>query len=361
MNPAIDITTLLEPIAAASPCGADLEYTAEFAALQVTATAKPEQQVGATIVPASGPDWHDVVERSASLLKRTHDLRIACRLTQALLHVSGVPGLSAGLALVRGYLLTRWDALYPRPDADDDHDPAIRVNALALLCNVGAIIHPLRERTLLHSSIAGAVSLRSIARASGAEAAAENAGTTPGMAEIEAAFDAMPLPDLQALVSAATQARQDASTIESELARRVGSAKALDFDALIKALAEIETIAAPRLARRAAAAAERPAEDIGEAPAGEPEAQDAPALHHGPTCIGTPNAKGARGPLRNRADVLQALRDTCRYFEQHEPCHPVPILLERAQRWIAMDYMALLRDLAPEAAAQAEKLRGASL
>jgi type VI secretion system protein ImpA len=356
MNTRIDIANLLEPIPGASACGEDMEYTLEFAALQVAAAGKPEQQVGELIVPAAEPDWHDVIERATRLLAHTHDLRIACRLTQALLHVDGLPGLGAGLALVLGQLQTHWAELYPRLDAEDGHDPAIRVNAIALLCNVPAIVHPLRERPLLQSGLAGAISLRSIAQANGAEALDDTTAARLSAAEIDSAFEAIALPELQAIVLAAQQAHQCAAAIEAELARRVGTANALDFSALLEALAEVEGVAAPRLARRtpavfATSAAEPHAER--EIPAIRPALD--PVARPEATCVDTPHAT-----LSSRGDVLQALLDIGRYFEQHEPSHPVPVLLERARRWLAMDYMELLRDLAPEAAMEAEKLRGAS-
>jgi type VI secretion system protein ImpA len=375
METNLDIAALLEPIAGFSPCGADLEYSAEFAALQAAVAGRPEQQVGALIVPAAEPDWHDVVVRSRDLLRRTRDLRIACRLTQALLHVQGLPGLSAGLALVRGCVEDHWDDLYPRLDPEDDFDPAIRVNALALLCNVGAVVHPLRELPLLAPGLAGIVSLRTIARAHGGDGGRSAEPAAPEAADIDAAFSALDSAELQALAAAAGQARDDAAAIETELLCRVGAARALDFGALTRALAEVEGVVAPWLARR------RPEETL-TAPAGAPadeqleESLEAllaglnaprdeipPPVAEADLAVVTPAAAqpaATTGPLRSRAEVQRALAEMCSYFERHEPTHPVPILLERAQRWLAMDYMALLRDLAPEAAEQAERLRGAS-
>ncbi len=407
MNPRIDIAALLEPIAAGAPCGEDLEYAPEFAALQVAAAGRPEQQVGELVVPATEPDWREVVERSVELLARTHDLRIACRLTQALLRVDGLAGLAAGLGLVRSYLQTHWDELFPRLDPEDDFDPAIRVNAVAMLCHVKAMVHPLREMPLLHSTLVGPISLRTIARAHGAEAPdpADAGEAQPGRAEIDGVFESAALPELDALVRSARRARSDALAIEADLARRVGAARALDFSALTRALADIDSAAAPELARRLAAqaaAAERaeaeradvaaasaasaderdsaipdePADHPGAAwppsPPHESFAMTEPAARHdrnvgqgtGPNSApnATPGASpnATRAPLRHRADVLHALDALCRYFAQHEPCHPAPILLERARRWVSMDYLDVLRDFAPEAAEQAERLRGPS-
>jgi len=342
MNARIDLDAVLAQLGATAPDGEDLEYTPEFAALELAATGKPEQQVGDVIVPAALPDWQAVIDGGVGLLARTSDLRIACRLAQALLHVEGLRGFAAGLALVRRYMELQWDALHPRLDPQDDLDPAIRVNAIALLCNVGAVINPLRQASLLRSSVFGAISLNVIAAAHAQDDVASRGA--PGVVEIDAAFQEIELADLGELVQKAGQAHDDALAIEAELARRVGASRTLDFAPLTKVLAEINSIAAPRFERRSATAGEQ--EILASAPAA--------------SSASTPRGALCTGPMLDRDCVLRALDAMSQYFAQHEPCHPMPILLERARRWMGMDYMALLHDLAPEAAAQAEKLRGAT-
>jgi type VI secretion system protein ImpA len=66
-----------------------------------------------------------------------------------------------------------------------------------------------------------------------------------------------------------------------------------------------------------------------------------------------------REGVRDRTDVLRCLDALCRWFREHEPSHPAPLLLERARRWVEMDFMSLLRDLSPQAVEDAERLRGA--
>lgn len=46
---------LLEPIAADSPCGADLEYEPDFLALEQAAQGKPEQVLGSTDISEEEP------------------------------------------------------------------------------------------------------------------------------------------------------------------------------------------------------------------------------------------------------------------------------------------------------------------
>jgi type VI secretion system protein ImpA len=46
------------------------------------------------------------------------------------------------------------------------------------------------------------------------------------------------------------------------------------------------------------------------------------------------------------------------YFRSNEPNSPVPLLLERAKRWVTMDFLAVLADIAPDAMEQARRVTG---
>jgi len=344
MNTPIDIEPLLEPLSSDAPCGACLEYSPEFADMLAAAAGKPEQQVGDSVVAAVAPAWADVARRCMALLEATRDLRVAVRLAQALLHAQGVPGLATGLSLVRGYLDRYWPDLHPRLDAEDDFDPAIRVTAVALLCNLSAIVHPLRDTApLLVDAVGRAITLNRVH-----EARSDDGSATTG-AEIDVALAATPLPALRAVAGAVRGARADAAAIEAIFAARAPHALTLDFAPLHKTLAEIDALASGWLARRPP--------EVEDIPADEPATPDAE------DCLQTDATAAPRasaGAIARREDALRVLEDTCAWFRRHEPSHPVPILLERACRWIEMDFMDLLRDVAPEAVAEARKLQGAS-
>jgi type VI secretion system protein ImpA len=352
MTDFIDIEALLRPLSPDAPCGANMEYSPEFAAVLAAAAGKPEQQMGDTIVPAVAPQWAEVVDRCRELLERSRDLRVAARLAQALLHVQGLSGFAAGLGFVRGCLDRYWSDVHPCLDADDGFDPAIRVTAVALLCSLAAVVHPLRDATpLLPALGGGAICLAHVLQARGGEPAAD-AGRVATSAEIDEAFASVPIEGLRQLVDVSRSACADARAIEATLSMHAGAGFVPDFDPLLKVLDEIHALASDRLAPRAAAEAEVGI-DTGIDPPDEAEVEPAGVAHTAP--IG----RSARGPVASRADALTALDDICRYFRDREPSHPVPILLGRARRWIEMDFMDLLRDFAPEAVAEAEKLHGA--
>ncbi len=66
------------------------------------------------------------------------------------------------------------------------------------------------------------------------------------------------------------------------------------------------------------------------------------------------------GSINSQEDVIRVLDMACEYFKQHEPSSPVPLLLQRAKRLVAKDFMEILRDLTPAGVTQAEEISGVS-
>jgi type VI secretion system protein ImpA len=66
------------------------------------------------------------------------------------------------------------------------------------------------------------------------------------------------------------------------------------------------------------------------------------------------------GVINSQEDVIRVLDMACEYFNRHEPSSPVPLLLQRAKRLVAKDFMEILRDLTPAGVTQAEEISGLS-
>ena len=56
--------------------------------------------------------------------------------------------------------------------------------------------------------------------------------------------------------------------------------------------------------------------------------------------------------------MIRALERISDYFRQHEPSSPVPLLLDRAKRLVAKDFVEILRDLTPTGVAEALLIGG---
>ena len=64
------------------------------------------------------------------------------------------------------------------------------------------------------------------------------------------------------------------------------------------------------------------------------------------------------GDISSRDDVVRILDKICEYFRRNEPSSPVPLLLQRAKRLVAKDFMDILKDLTPDAVAKMETIGG---
>jgi len=67
-------------------------------------------------------------------------------------------------------------------------------------------------------------------------------------------------------------------------------------------------------------------------------------------------ASGGRslsGRVDSRDDVLRALDAIVDYYRRQEPASPIPLLMERAKHWVKLDFMSLMKDLAPDGVSQA--------
>jgi type VI secretion system protein ImpA len=335
----MDVTDLLREVSADEPCGPNLEYDAEFGELERVAEIVPERQMGDVVEPAREPEWRDVRRRAEALLARTKDLRVAVYLARAALRVDGLAGLGAGLALIRGLLERYWEQVHPRLDPEDDDDPTLRINSLAPLVDPEIGLRPLREAQLVHAQGIGSFSLRDLDIAAGRLAPPAQMPEPPTPAVVEAAFSAAGVAELDAAATTVRQALQDLNAIAAVLNERVGVERAPNFAPVRELLQRMAHALGQHLDGRQ-----------GDTPAEPGDADDPARKGAAPAVTG--------GPVSSREQAILVLDQVCEYFRRHEPSSPVPLLLERAKRLVDMDFMAAVRDLAPDGLRQVEAIRG---
>ncbi len=337
-----DLEALLIPIDQDRPCGRSMVYETAYTEIEGLAKGTPEQQIGETIKPAENPDWPAVLDRCTELLSQTKDLRLGTLLCVAKLVTEGWEGVAEGLALLRRTLELYWDQVHPQLDPDDGNDPTERLNMLeSLYTPVGAyrdqveFIRKLYECPLTDSRLLGRFSLRDIGIAASDERFHSDVSAgeeVPEMATIDGAFEDTPPERLTAMEQAVVTAKGEAEKINGILVSKVGPERAPDAKPLLDALAEVLTILRDQLARRG----------IGD-PATEEGAEAASST--GVAGAATPNT----GEIRSRQDVQVALDRLCRYYDNHEPSSPVPLLLRGAKRLVTANYIEIAEDLSPEA------------
>ena len=335
----VDAQRLLDSISPDAPCGDDLEYDAAFLELERVAQGQPERQMGDAVLPAAPPEWRQVRDLCVELFKRSKDLRIANYFLQSAIALQGLPGLVQGLQLIRQLLAQYWDDLHPKLDAEDDHDPTFRINALAGL-NAEPVIHLLWGMPLISSRAFGSINLRAALNAAGLQRFASESLSSD---QLGAAFQDCEGEQLESCRTALNDAQGALLAIESEVNERVGSERGADLGAIKQLLRHAVQIVAehapqPGVASPVAAAGERV--DV---------AMSTPAVDAPPRVA---------GEIGNRDDVLRSLDRILSYYARHEPSSPVPVLLSRAKSLVSADFATIVRNLIPDGFSQFEKLRG---
>jgi type VI secretion system protein ImpA len=331
--PALDLESLLAPLAGDEPCGANLEYDPVFQALEEAAAGKPERQYD-TVYPAEPPDWPVVHELALSLAARTRDLRVAVWLIRSGARVEGLAAALQGLQLLHGLVDRHWDHVHPKLDAADGNDPTARLNAFAPLAH-DAGLGDLRSAGL--TPLRGSITVRDLELAFG------NAEARPGepVPTREGSLPAViaacaTVPELSARM---TQGAELVQSIEKALDARLSTAQSLHLGPLRKLL---DSVAA---AGRAAQSSAAPGDAQAAAAATDPTTQAVGAVK--PT-----------GAIQSREDAIRSLQRVSEWIERNEPGHPAPLLIQRAQRLMKKNFMEIIRDLVPDGLGQIEKLAG---
>lgn len=347
-----DLEALLAPVDQDHPCGLSMVYEAAYTEIEGLAKGTPEQQIGETIKPAEDPEWPAVLDRCTELLGQTKDLRLGTLLCVAKLVTEGWEGVAEGLALLRRTLEQYWDHVHPQLDPEDGNDPTERLNLLeSLYTPLGAyrdqieFIRKLYECPLTDSRQLGRFSRRDIGIAASDERFHTDVSAgeeVPEMATIDGAFEDTPPERLTAMEQAVATAMGEAEQINGILTSKVGPERAPDAKPMLGALAEIRTVLRDQMARRGIGVS------TAEGAAGAAES----ASSTGAAGAASPNS----GEIRSREDVRLALERLCRYYANHEPSSPVPLLLGGAKRLVSASYVEVAEYLSPEALKHLSKL-----
>lgn len=331
----IDLDQLLAEPAESPPCGPDLEYDAAFLELEQASKGKPEQQYGETVVPAEEPAWGEVRKLALELMGRTKDLRVASLLVQSLVCTEGFAGLKPGLDLIHGLIERYWDHLHPNLDPDDDNDPMVRMNALAVLADDEGLLRHVLNSPLIRSRQLGVLLVRDI------EVALDKLPPREGAAAISLGqiTSMMATEDGVAAAANIAETMESVKRLASLLNERVGAAVAPNFAGLVAILKSLLQVCGGSASDSAG----------GEASEAGPADAEAGARGAG---------QAPSGDIRNRRDAMVMIDKIVDYFARHEPSNPAPLLLLRAKRVMDMSFVDIIRDMAPDGMGQVQNIAG---
>ncbi|MDC0660506.1 type VI secretion system protein TssA [Leisingera sp. SS27] len=339
MDPAV----LLQSKGDDAPSGENLEYDPAFTEMELAAQPGEESVVGNETIEATDPDYREVQKKALEVLERSHDLRAAVFLGDAMLHSDGLPGFADVTTYIRGCLEEFWETCHPELD-EDDGDPTMRINAVQDLCGqpdgmAGAspLYRSLRRAPLSESRSFGRFCLRDIEIAEGVITAPQSMEHIPDSATIGAAFQDSDEDVVAARLAAVKTAEENVRAISAVFDEQTPG-QGPDLSALIKLLQQI--------GKRIGSYADLSTEDG----AVEDETEESGAEEAG---AAAPAAGGrampsAPGAINSHADVSNTLDRIISYYRRAEPSSPLPILLERCKRLVGADFLTIMNDMAPQ-------------
>ena len=319
---------LLEPLSAENPCGEDLEDT------QLLASFDAYRVFGQSASLSEETDWREIRDRSLEALEKSKDFRLLAHLASAVVRTEGFGALAETLSVAARWLEMWSGEVFPRVD----EDAILRRNALNGFADRMAVVDGARRTPILKHAQLGVASIRDIEMATGQLAPTEGETASMDEAQLNALLSASTDEDLQAVSSQLAQAVQGLKSIEGVMREQGGVQAAPDFESLATPLARTLKLVNDHLGTRAPANGGASAQEGGGA-------------------AGTGGAV-AVGAIRNRQDATRALDAVADFFRTNEPSSPIPLLLERAKRLVAKDFLEVLAELAPEALGPAKAASG---
>jgi len=331
----MDPTVLLQSKEDGAPSGDDLEYDPVFTEMELAAQYGEEVKEGDREPTVIDPDFRTVQKTALDVLERSHDLRAAVFLGDAILHTEGLTGFADVTTFLRGCMEQYWDSCHPELD-EDDGDPTMRINAIQDLCGQpedmagpSPAYRSLRRAPLSDSRGFGRFSLRDIEAAEGVIAAPSDMDTVPDTATVSASFQDSDKEGLEERVAAIETSAENVAAISAVFDEQTPG-QGPNLQPLVKLLRQM----AKRLRDYASMA---PAEAVDETATGEVEG-DAPVRVAG----------GSVGGINSLSDVTNTLDRIIGYYQRAEPSSPLPILLERAKRLVGADFLTIMNDMAPQ-------------
>ena len=323
----LELETLLQPLTADAPCGADLEDS------QLLASFDAYRLFGSDVRLPAKTDWREIFDRAQEALAQSKDLRLLAHLGAAVLHSKGLDEFCETLVVADAWLREYWNDVYPRVD----DDAMLRKNALSCLADRMAVVDGVRRAPIVAHRQLGSYSLRHVELATGQLQPGENETEVPTQQQVDAALEDTAVEVLQARRASIQSGLVALRNITDSMQTHSGVQSTPDFAALMVPLARIDGLLAEHLLHRSGTSE----------PQGD--ADGAPSPHGSPASI---------RDIQSRQDAIRAIETIAAYFRKNEPSSPVPLLLDRAKRLVSKSFLEVLEDIVPDSLAQARAIGG---
>ncbi|MCX9155259.1 type VI secretion system protein TssA [Niveibacterium sp. 24ML] len=339
------LAPLLAPLTGASTTGEDMSFSPEFDALdEARREDDPSLDQGDWVTTLKVADWRRVIDVASSLLsKRTKDLRVAARYTEASGRLNGFAGLALGLDLCSGLLDAFPDTVHPLPE---DADAEERAGAIGWMLQ--RALEVAKSAPLVHGD-GTTFSWDDHERARSASGRFDD-GEPHEHADLALAWEAAcrtcPLTQLQATRDTLDALAESMRNLDATAERVLGD-HAPSLRMLRDLHERIHHLISRLITERGGASAIQPS-----APANANGIANASAA--GEPARPAASRSAPRSPEgMSRAEAVAMLVEVAAYFRRTEPHSPVAYLADKAATWANMPLHDWLRQVVKDDSALA--------
>ncbi|MGF7150006.1 type VI secretion system protein ImpA [Sphingomonas zeicaulis] len=320
-----------KPFADGAPGGPDLAYDPQRQLIEQAFEASVSIDASGIADAERDIDWRTIIAAIREQAQRTRDIWLPVYLCRAGARSGALEIVAEGAQLLAGLLEQCWAVMHP---AIEDYGFESRRGACDTLVSRGEMLMPLEQAAVFAHPRLGRFAIADLMRFHKEGEAAEGHG------QFRLAIAGVEPDAWLAIVEALDAIGDGIRRADAVLVAEAGGGTGTNFRALT------DLVAGARAAIVALLPGLHAEDETIAADAGEgAEAPD--------------NAPRATGAIRGRDDVLRHLDLISRYYREHEPSSPVPLLLDRARGWVTLDFVSILQDLAPGSVEDATRiLRG---
>lgn len=322
----------------------DMSESIEFSALEASVDPPDSGMLGSVSIFAE-PDWEIVAENSVELLRKSKNMWVAVFLSYSLAKTSGFLGLDKGLKLIKAYLESSWDSIYPLPDAEDG-DCSERQNALSLLSPAPGSKYGIIDFNDLiialpisNSKQLGSFSYKQYKQSFNKTDSLSEISNSTSSAVIEASLKDSQPAFISSIIEMLLQIKAVLGEIEDIFNSKSPNNNHLNYSRIISLLNDILSFI----------------KQFGNVHADEiiQVADIADECNEVNTVI---SSKCGNISIRCKDDAVKVLNEVCKYLEKNEPSSPVPYLIHKALKLLPMNFSDIMSDLCPDALRQIDWL-----
>ena len=311
----MSIDELLAPVSDESPVGEDLLYD----------DAEREKIELAFDDDSGSVDWREIVKLIEGQCGRTKDVWLATYLIRAGALLGKLETVVLGCELLAGLFETYWDDMYPKLD---EYGFQGRKGPCESLTKIGAFLGPLKRTILVSHPRLGNYSGEDLQRFDA------EGDTADGFGMFRAAIDETDVEDLKTAVALLDEMLAALRRVDSVLMAKADGDTGTDFRPTYEVIEGIRRALLPYTGA-------------------EPEPDEADDGSNAGDSPGSGGGPRIAGRVESREDVIKAIDAVTDYYHRREPASPIPVALRRLRTWVSMDFMSILKDIAPNSVSEA--------